>query len=171
MAHRLQLFVGHLNTLCAYRSIADEVRVYALSADAKLFVLPLSDDLHDAFHAAYGTGEWLDSGPRLSTGDMAFAARVSQGSALAYLETDYFAGIGAQSAALWEDGLIRVGPITMTAEEGQKRSRTLWPINMTLRTLGINVVGSQDGFEAIGFASYRSNEDIRNRAIEITGNF
>ncbi|MBU1211081.1 MAG: hypothetical protein KJ587_07395 [Alphaproteobacteria bacterium] len=161
MAHALRLFAGPLMTMRVFEQASRYARIYALRPAGSMFVVPLDDDLQDDLHRLSGTGDWLDDGPRISTGDMAFAARASQGAAVAYLETAYFGGAGEQSAVLWKDGRLVLGPLTM-ALTAARRPRSLWPINAALRGLGVKTEGTQfaDEFDAIGLGEYRSHDDI-----------
>ena len=168
MGHFLSVFIGSHRALSPYRIITAHARIFSLTPNSKLFVLPLDDDLHDTLHDSYGTGEWSDNGLQLSSGDMAFAARASKGTALAFVETDYFGGTGSQSAILWDNGQIRLGPALMNSNEARNRPQSLWPINATLRALGVSATDSNDEFEVSGLANHRSNDSIIKTAIEIT---
>lgn len=161
MGHALRLFAGPLMAMRVFEQASRHARVYLLRPGSDVFVVLLDDDLQDDLHKLAGTGDWLEAGPRISTGDMAFAARASQGAAAAYLETDYFGGAGEQSAVLWKDGRLVLGPLTMASTAGS-RPRSLWPINAALRGLGFTAEGSQfaDEFEAFGLGDYRSHDDI-----------
>lgn len=78
------------------------------------------------------------------------AARASYGSKIAYLETEYYGGQGAQAAIVWERGHVVVGP--MIADYG--------PVNSALRFLGVRAPLRVDEFDAIGFGAVRQNEDF-----------
>lgn len=146
-------------------------RMYALRPQASLVGVPLSDDLQDDLHARFGTGDWLERGPRISTGDMAFAAKVSTRAKVAYLETEYSGGVGEQSSVLWSGGSLSVGPLTYAINAKTRsaggRARSLWPINVVLRSMGVRADGFVDEFEALGLSDYRSLEDIEARAMPI----
>ena len=166
MGHNVRLFVGPAGALMPFLATAGG-RAFALSPGAEMLVLPLTDELHDALHAAYGTGEWLATGPRLSTGDLAFAAAASRGTALVYLETDYFAGEGGQCAVLWRDGTEVLRPTCMGAEAARTRPANLWPINSALRGLGVTATLHDDEFSTLGLAHFRSNEAILEGAVPV----
>lgn len=167
MGHRLRLFTGALTALRPFTEISPHARVFALAADSPLPVLPLDERLHDALHAAYGTGDWLDEGAMLTSTDLAFAAKASRGAALAYVETNYFGGEGTQVAALWRDGALLLKPVAMDAETARQRPRSLWPINVVLRTLGVTAQPGGDEFAALGLERWRGTEDIVAHAAEI----
>ncbi|KUO63865.1 MAG: hypothetical protein APF80_00565 [Alphaproteobacteria bacterium BRH_c36] len=161
MAHALRLFAGPLMAMRVFEQASPHARIFALRPASDLFVVPLDDAVQDDLHRLAGTGDWLEEGPRISTGDMAFAARASQGAAVAYLETHYSGGAGEQSAVLWKDGRLVLGPLTM-ALTAARRPRSLWPVNAALRGLGVRTEGPQfaDEFDAFGLGEYRSHDDI-----------
>lgn len=166
MAHAVRVFAGPLIALRAFERISRHVRVYALTPDASIFVVPFNEDLEDDVLQSQGTGDWLETGPRLSTGTMTFAARASQGASLGYLETEYFGGIGDQSAVLWQNGVLTLGPLSMSNDDAAvgQRPRSLWPINTVLRGLGVRSAGHDDEFDALGLGAYRSLAAIAERA-------
>lgn len=165
MAHSVRLFAGPLMVLRPFLEASQHAGIYALRPEANLFVVPFTDELQDDIHAITGTGEWLEKGPRISTGDLAFAARASSGAKIGYLETEYFGGVGEQSGALWSSGQLVLGPLTLTTEgHGAGRPRSLWPINAVLRGLGVDLQGYDDEFDAFGLGQYRSNDQIVEQA-------
>jgi hypothetical protein len=173
MAHHLRLFAGPKAALRPFRERVPGARIFALTPHAQLFVMPLTDAVHDALHVANGTGEWVEfdtcnSSPQLTTTDMVFAARASLGSALVWLETHYDGAAGEQAACVWIDGALQMKPIALAA--GENRPWSLRPINQALRTVGIAASGSgppHDEFTSFGLAAYRSNDDILRRAPEV----
>ncbi len=175
MSHAVCLFAGPKLALRPYLGLLDGQRLYALTARASAYVLPVDDRLLDALHARHGTGEWLtqpsyrDGGaPRLTTTDLAFAAQASIRSALVYIETDYFGAMGWQAAAAWIDGAIAMRPAL--AHTSEARAVKLLPVNGALRLIGINAAHTTPGddeFTAFGLATYRSNQAICERAIPV----
>lgn len=166
MAHHLHLFAGHLEVLRRYTEIVPQAKLYRLSAGAELAVLPVDDDALDALHKIYGTGEWNDT-LRLTSTDLAFAAETSRRGSLAYLETDYFGGTGAQAAAMWSGGALALRPLAMSTENGIGRPPATWPINAALRLLGVEPPAGFDAFEAFGLGRYRSITDVATRALPL----
>lgn len=160
MGHRVSLFAGPIGALRAYLDIVGASCAFALTPGAELLVLPLTDDTLDALHEHYGTGEWLPSGPRLSTGDLAFAMDASRSSALAYLQTDYFGNAGEQCAILWRGGSEVLRPACMDAEIARTRPPAFWPINAALKGLGVVAPAGLDEFTAFGLGHFRTNESI-----------
>jgi hypothetical protein len=167
MGHDVRLFVGHPQVLARYLAAVPAARIHALTAGAPLAVLSLDDDLHDQLHRAYGTGEWLDSGPSLTSTDMAFAARASEGGALAYVQTAYFGGSGLQNAVLWIGGAVAMKPAVLDKHAAGNRPRPTWPINAALRGLGVRAAAGHDEFDTFGLGGYRNHEAILARAMPI----
>jgi len=76
------------------------------------------------------------------------AERISRHGAIAYVETDYFGGVGKQSAAVWEQGRLTLPPAT----------DDMGPINSALRLLGVQRSFARDEFDTIGLGWKRNNE-------------
>ena len=64
---------------------------------------------------------------------------------VAYIETDYFGGVGEQAAAVWDRQRF-----TVTPQKG-----AYGPINAALAALGASAESSYDAFEAIGLTHCR----------------
>ena len=167
MGHDVRLLAGPPGALRRYLDVLPGAAIYALTPGAAHLVLPLTDDIHDALHSVYGTGEWLAEGPRLSSGDLAFAIEASRGTALAYLETVYFGGAGEQSAMLWVGGGEILRPTRMTAAEARTRPPAFWPINVALKGLGVRAAPGADEFTTFGLGLFRSAEDIIGGAVPV----
>ena len=75
---------------------------------------------------------------------------------IAYVETEYFGGAGNQAAVVYQNGQIVTGPTT-----GDSGSRSEWPINAAMRSLGVKRGDYVDEFAAIGFGLVRKNEDFK----------
>ena len=63
---------------------------------------------------------------------------------LAYVETDYFGGIGTQGGVLYENGRIRIAP---HSGDGT--------INLLLRELGVKCLANKDEFDSLNLGNYR----------------
>ncbi|GAA3114916.1 hypothetical protein GCM10017687_30150 [Streptomyces echinatus] len=94
---------------------------------------------------------------RLPGGFEELLARWSAAGPVAYVEAEYFGGVGEQRAAVWVDGTLALGPLD---EPTRKRfSRPVSPISQALRRLGARRTLGEDEFEAVGLDSHRNNED------------
>jgi hypothetical protein len=154
-----------MQPLRAVQADAPMARIFALSPAASLWVLPFEEDVHDALHLRFGTGEWLKSGAQLTTNDLVTMARLSVGSAIAYVETNYIGSTGTQSAALWRDGQLVMQPVTLDASIS--RPPQFWPINAALRALGVVAPPPADEFTVFGLMGFRNHAMIMERAAEV----
>lgn len=87
------------------------------------------------------------------------AAAASTGGALAYVEADFFGGVGTQAAVVWDGGRLVLGPLSARLGPGRPRPRRAWPINRALRTLGVRAGAHVDEFEAADLGRHRETED------------
>lgn len=71
------------------------------------------------------------------------AAGIIGGGLVAYVEAEYFGGVGEQSAVLWRDGV---------REE-------LGSINEALRALGVRGIAGRDEFDTVDLGRHRSTQD------------
>jgi hypothetical protein len=81
--------------------------------------------------------------------DALWIREVSSAGRVAYIETEYFGGIGEQAAAVWEDGRL-IMPATL-APSG--------PINEALKLLGVQRTATQDEFDVAGLGRHRRTTD------------
>jgi hypothetical protein len=150
MGHCIRGFVGRLATLNAIR---------ARVPDAKLI------DLEEGFALLPGTAAVLaaidaadPAGDRLSNSiDFLFdhplmvrtLADLSRSGPVAFVETDYFEGRGAQAATAFVDGQV------VAAKEGDG-----WPINEALRAIGVVRRSDEDEFDTVCLDKYRSMREL-----------
>ena len=127
--------------------------------------LPLPDewaDDEDGKSADEETGPWVEPFTRLSARLADWARELSRHVPVAYVQTDYFGGMGGQCAMAWANGTIAHGP---TAESTLKPSAGPPsqfvgpnPINHALRALGVVRGKAHDEYDALGLGLHRSNE-------------
>ena len=165
MSLALALFAGPPDVLARFEALLPVTAgplatCFWLLPGAELAVLPLTEALHDALHRANGTGDWLDTGARLTTSDLAFAAGVSRTGPLAYLETDGVDGDVQQSALVWASGTLVLGPLFLSGGQAVVPPRHLWPINAALRGLGLRARAGSTEFDTFGLGQFGSNEAI-----------
>lgn len=86
-----------------------------------------------------------------------FAERLSNDNVVAYIEAQYFGGNGAQSAIVWQDGMM----IFAHPDNGvvARVPGRIGPINSALRLLDASADGARDEFEAVGLSACRHNMD------------
>lgn len=157
MSHRLVLFCGPLPALIALCGDSETCRIFDIGGTFP--VLPVEPNSPvKSWHGPVGEGETQS----LSQSDVALVAAASLHGPIAYLETDYFGGVGMQLAAFWRDGGLVIDLITESNKQIQERS----PINCVLRELGVVALDGQDEFTVQGLGQYRSHDDIFRRAAE-----
>jgi hypothetical protein len=74
---------------------------------------------------------------------------------LAYVETDYFGGIGGQGAAVYSRGEVVMKP----------KWRKSGPVNQALKRIGVRRRLLEDRFSALRLGRYRSNDDLSDAAV------
>ena len=84
---------------------------------------------------------------------IAFCVANSLGNRFAYVETQYFGGLGGQGAAVFDDGKLVWGPIMDSDSK---------PIGDALQMLGATqTAGEYDLFDSVGLGRHRDNDDWR----------
>ena len=110
--------------------------------------LPLDDDELDRLFSE--PGPYDGHFTYLSEALLSLILEHSRRQPLAYIETEYFGGLGDQSAVLARDGTIAFGPA-----EGPGT------INHALQLMGVTAsVPGLDEFDTIGLGWVRNNDDI-----------
>jgi hypothetical protein len=118
----------------------------------------MTDEVFDAVTdggAAGALGFW-----RLPGGFERLLAQWSSAAPMAYVEAEYFGGVGEQRAAVWADQAVVLGPLDVpTRTRFERFSRAVSPISQALRRLGARRGLSEDEFEAVGLDRHRCNDD------------
>ncbi|MFD7206362.1 hypothetical protein [Streptomyces sp. NPDC059893] len=120
-----------------------------------LSLMPMTDEVFDA--VTDGTAESALGFWKLAGGFERSLAQWSTTGPVAYVEADYFGGVGEQRAAVWADGALAVGPLDAPAKKWF--SRAVSPISQALRQLGVRRSLGEDEFEAVGLDRHRNNDD------------
>ena len=148
MGYTLEAVIGATETLVAAAARHPGAVVLPLWRDLSLMPITFVDESPDGT----ALGFWdLPAG---------FDQELSAWSAttpVAYVEAEYFGGVGSQRAALWSAGTLTVGPITV--DEGEPFAPEGSPISQILAHLGVERVGHQDEFDIAGLDRHRSTED------------
>jgi len=139
--------------ICAVIGSETALRAFTIGLQAKIVplrtgicVAPLTDPLLETLRT--------DSGHNAKSLSPVFeflypaieerAEAASNEAPLAYVEANYFGGIGSQMAAAWKQGRLVLEP---TDENN--------PINQALRILGVQAVPPDDEFDTIGLGTHR----------------
>ncbi|TXS40173.1 hypothetical protein EAO75_34775 [Streptomyces sp. uw30] len=119
-----------------------------------LSLMPMTGVLFDSVADGSGVGAlgfW-----RLPGGFEKALADWSAGRPVAYVEAEYFGGVGEQRAAVWDGGTIVLGPLQIV--EGQPFPPAGSPISQALRRLGVVASAGEDEFSAVGLDRHRHGE-------------
>ncbi len=150
MGHNIQVVVGRDGAIARFQADWPGSRAVELIEGWR--AIPVDDALHEAITARFPDAEMpeeLDLAPR-GIGE-ALAAATARGGGLAYAETDYFGGSGAQSAMAYVDGRQASAPERSKGAGG--------PINSALRAIGVTRSQMDDEFDTIGLGYRRSMRD------------
>jgi hypothetical protein len=149
MSHAVNAIVGRAAVKDAI--LAEIPGARAISLRKGLFLVPITDELLDALGEQNPNVEDVTSEVFWKfSGSLALVLqRVSNQGPIAYIETEYFGGVGTQAAAAWRDGRLLMSPAK--ARRG--------PINRALRHLGVRFTWPRDAFQTVGLHRYRNNDD------------
>jgi hypothetical protein len=153
MGYELRAVIGATEAL---RWALEEFRAaQVVELEQGLAMVPMTEALFD--EAADGTqdaalGFWF-----LPGGFGEVIARWSTTGPVAYVEAEYFGGVGGQRAAVWSRGMLSLGPLTLDEHEQIPAQGT--PMSVALRSLGIRCTAGADEFTAAGLQRHRNTED------------
>ncbi|MFJ9470385.1 hypothetical protein [Streptomyces caniferus] len=116
-----------------------------------LSLMPLTDAL--VASVADGGDAGVPGFWRLPEGFGRTLAGWSAAGPVAYVEAEYFGGVGEQQAAVWEGGRLVLGPLH--AGEGQAFPADGSPLSRALRRLGAVAGAGEDAFSAVGLDRHR----------------
>jgi hypothetical protein len=115
---------------------------------SELALVPMTGELFDA--ATDGTTKDALGFFKLPAGFDRELAGWSAAGPVAYVEAEFFGGVGSQQAALWDGGRLTLGPL---AADGSG------PIAQVLTRLGVSREGHHDEFDTVGLGEHRHTED------------
>ncbi|GAA1351672.1 hypothetical protein GCM10009612_08830 [Streptomyces beijiangensis] len=120
-----------------------------------LAVMPMTDDLF----AVVGTpkGDCVPGFWRLPAGFDEVLSSWSKAGPVAFVESEYFGGVGEENAAVWSAGQLALGPLHMTEDDAEPATGT--PVVRALHALGIRASASEDEFQVAGLGEHRNWED------------
>ncbi|MFG2949735.1 hypothetical protein [Streptomyces adustus] len=153
MGYELQAVIAADELLRAASREVPGARVVSLQQGLSL--MPMTDEVFDGVtdgSDGADLGFW-----KLPRGFETLLAQWSSAGPVAYVEAEYFGGVGEQRAVVWADGSLALGPL----DEPEKKwfSRAVSPISQALRRLGARRSLGEDEFEAVGLDRHRNNED------------
>lgn len=154
MAHCIQAIVAAssvADAICAAHSQLPRVR-----APQGFAILPVGADFIDAVCQARPP-QCTETFMLLTGGFYEFLRELSRLGPLAYIETDYFGGVGGQGAAVFFDRVVIMEPVWEAAGT----------INQALWLVGVTAQGC-DYFAALGLDEYRLADDLLEAAARAT---
>lgn len=148
MAHIIAGFIAQTELL---RKGTEELKTaHIIELGQGFSLVPVTDELHDeVWQQNKNIDNPFEEFWKLSPDIARLGIQMSKRGAIAYVETDYFGGVGEQAAILWEYGSIAVGPL----------KDDIGPINEVLQRMGVNNIKDHDEFETLGLYRYRNNVD------------
>ena len=152
MGYELQAVIAGDGLLRAASRDVPGARVAPLHQGLSL--MPMTDEVFDAVtdgSTAEVLGFW-----RLPGGFDGLLAQWSATGPVAYVEAEYFGGVGMQKAAVWADGVLEFGPVDVPTR--RRFHRAVSPISQALRRLGARGSLGEDEFEAVGLDRHRDND-------------
>jgi hypothetical protein len=135
MGYYLEALIGR--TLSEHARAFKNARVVPL--ERGLTMIPMID----ALHAEIGLGDELPRFEKLSPQVEEWARRPLT-DPVAYVEAEFFGGLGGQSAVVWQGGERILGPLHAADA-----------INQALRVLGVSPAGAHDEFDAVDLGRHR----------------
>ncbi|HKK76465.1 MAG TPA: hypothetical protein VJ953_15400 [Saprospiraceae bacterium] len=83
----------------------------------------------------------------------------------AYIETNYFGGLGTQVSEIWENGERIAGPLLSydgieNKMQNPAVSVVAEAINQALRDMGVQRAAEKDEFDMLGLGRFRSNHSV-----------
>lgn len=152
MGHSIRGFVARPETLQAIRARFPSAKLVGL--DAGFALVPGTEALIVEIDAADPAGErmarsidFLFDHPAM----LRLLADVSARGPIAFVETDYSGGRGAQAATACVDGKIVASKERQGEGEGEAR-----PINHALRAIGVARAPGEDEFDTVCLGRFRS---------------
>lgn len=167
MGHSINALIGRREALGKLAARLGPPDATALAFD--LVIIPLDEERLDAIsmseEVAFDGFTYLKPAMAAEIGDMVGDGRVL------YVETEYFGGMGGQSAALFDNGTLIWKDAESTFEEVASQSlltrlfkpstvRSKSPISEGLAKLGVVATDGKDEFDQVGLGRYRSLEDL-----------
>jgi hypothetical protein len=147
MGHSLQALITKFSILRDFASEYDNAIVVNLEVQS-MGLLPLSFAFLDEIKPDEQKGEFPYTGlVRLTKHLETIILPLSNEYPIAYIQTEYFGGVGEQGAIAWHMEKIVYPPSIVWG---------IGPINMALKKLGVNQKDGLDEFDTLGLGKFRN---------------
>ena len=153
MGYTLHGFIAKSGTFGKFRQPEARVSVVELNQG---FDLLLNDVYLGQLLEASGYGDADSQDSEWLLGDILIemTTELSNETAIAYINADFFGGSGYQQAIVWENGQ----QILKSETKISSIPKSFGPINEALRILGVKRDDQLDEFQAVGLSRYRQME-------------
>ncbi|MFJ4536809.1 hypothetical protein ACIP39_12715 [Streptomyces tibetensis] len=152
MSYELRAVIAAGEALCGATRGPAAARTTSIGQG--LWLLPMTDALCESV-ADRGRSGALGF-QRLPGGFEKLLADWSAAGPVAYVEAEYFGGVGEQGAAVWDGGGVVLGPLRV--EEGEPFAPAGSPVSQALRRLGVVSGAGPDEFSAVGLDRHRHTD-------------
>ncbi|UFQ13651.1 MULTISPECIES: hypothetical protein [Streptomyces] len=152
MSYELRAVIAESALLASVTRGMDAARVVVLRQG--LALLPMSAALSKAVTDAAQARRadfW-----NLPAGFDRVLADWSEEGPVAYVESEYFGGVGEENVAVWRDGHLTLGPLHLLEDELMPPEGT--PVCRALRALGAVAGAGGDEFTSVGLGEHRWTE-------------
>jgi len=151
VGHCIHAFFGHPHVLADLAGTDRVALIVPLTPEVAALpvVWPWLREAHPPDGGLCAAGPFL----RLTAALEARAVRASHAGPVAYVETDYFGGIGEQRAIAWRNGAVCVAA---AAAEGQ--------VDRALAAIGVVRASGLDEWDTLGLIQYRHDETFYEKA-------
>ena len=153
MGYRLEAVIGSSALLSAVTR--EQAAMVVVPLRQGFGLVPMTGEVLDAVDD--GTPAGLPGFWKLPGGLDCLLCSWSTRGPMAYVEAEYFGGVGTQAAAVWDGGALAFGPVVIGEAEPVPASGT--PISQALARLGVVRGDHHDEFEAAGLGQERDTED------------
>ena len=153
MGYRLEAVIGPAAVLSA--AIGEQPLMVLAPLWQGLGLVPMTDEVFDAVHD--GTPPGLPGFWKLPGGFERTLCSWSDQGPVAYVEAEFFGGVGTQAAAVWDGGRLALGPVVLGEVEPLPAAGT--PISQALAHLSVRRGDHVDEFAAAGLGQHRGTED------------
>jgi len=148
MGYDIQAIISTQSVLEAHSADFHSAVVAPLGSGVAL--IPITDELLHEVGASGESGQFYKFTPAVAD----WLRNISASATAAYVEAEFFGGVGGQGAAVWARGEQLLAP-----------THTTDAINIALRLLGISRGTAHDEFEAVGLPRHRHTNDWLDDAI------
>lgn len=145
MGYNLKAFIGQVENLGSVTARFKNAKLISLTQQIAL--IPMTGDLFNEING-YRANNNIDGYEYLTTNIELEILKTIHTGLIAYIEVEYFGGIGVQNGILWKNGKRKL------EHSGPKDA-----VNSILQQFGITRSKSRDEFDTVGLNRHRYTED------------